>query len=39
MSGRFNCGAAAYLNPRLKTDVENARLKGSLIRHVLAASR
>jgi len=26
-------------NPRLKTDVENARLSGSLIRHGLAASR
>jgi hypothetical protein len=24
-------------NPRLKTDVENARLSGSLIRHGLAA--
>jgi hypothetical protein len=26
-------------NPRLKTDVENARLDGSLFRHGLAASR
>jgi hypothetical protein len=26
-------------NPRLKTDVENARLKGSLVRHCLAAWR
>ena len=26
-------------NPRLNTDVENARLKGSLIRHGLAALR
>ena len=26
-------------NPRLKTDVENARLSGSLIRHGLAAWR
>ena len=29
----------AWPNPRLKTDVESARLKGSLIRHGLAASR
>ena len=26
-------------NPRLKTDVENARLSGELIRHGLAAGR
>ena len=26
-------------NPRLKIDVENARLSGSLIRHGLAAER
>ena len=39
MSERINCRAAAYLNSRLKTDVENARLSGSLIRHGLAALR
>ena len=37
MSGGINCRAAAYLNLPLKTDVENAHLKGSLFRHGLAA--
>jgi hypothetical protein len=32
----MHCGQN-HTNPRLKTDVENARLKGSLIRHGLAA--